>query len=506
MPTEVRVRFAPSPTGQLHVGNVRTALFNYLWARKHGGSLILRIEDTDLERSRPEFETQLIDDLKWFGLEWDEGPDVGGPNEPYRSSDRLPIYADYANRLLESGFVYPCFCTPEELDAEREAARQTGRLYVYSGRCRNLSPAERQSREARGESSTLRFRVRSGTVQWDDLVRGTIDWDCDLLGDFVIVKTDGWPVYNFAVVVDDLLMEISHVVRGDGHLSNTPRQLLVFEALGVRPPAYAHLSTILGSDGTKLSKRHGATSLTEFKEGGYLPETLFNFLALLGWAPSDGHTELLSREQLLEQFTLDRVSRAPAVFDLDKLNWMNRQYLKTADRARIIELAAERLIRAGRIGAGGGTERFDAWLGDVVDVALGYLDAVGQVVEVTGVVFEFDPGSPSAEALLAELSAEPESLRLIQLLLGKLETPPEVSLADFKRAVAEVKSETGLKGKSLFHPIRIALTLRSTGPELDKLVPIFETGSTLPLPKPIPDIRSRLSMVVEKTAAMAALK
>ena len=289
----MRVRFAPSPTGQLHVGNARTALFNWLLARGHHGTFILRIEDTDTERSTADADAAIVRDLKWLGLDWDEGPDVGGARGPYRQSERLHLYNSYANELLGSGHAYYCFCSIAQLEAERQAAVAEGRPARYSGTCRALSREQADARIAAGEHPAIRFSVpENRDITFDDVVRGQVRFNTDVIGDFVIVRADEHPAYNFAVVVDDALMEVSEVVRGEDHISNTPRQILLYEALGFAPPRFAHLALVLGPDHTPLSKRHGATSVVEFRAKGYLPEALVNYLALIGWSPGGNEARM----------------------------------------------------------------------------------------------------------------------------------------------------------------------------------------------------------------------
>ncbi|HEY8534880.1 MAG TPA: glutamate--tRNA ligase, partial [Vicinamibacterales bacterium] len=311
----MRLRFAPSPTGQLHVGNARTALFNWLLARGHGGTFILRIEDTDRERSTPESEKSILDDLRWLGLDWDEGPDIGGPAGPYRQSERLALYHEHAKRLIESGAAYYCFCSPEQVEADRQAALAAGLPPRYSGRCRAIEPADARRRVDAGEPAVIRFRVpEARDVTFIDAVRGAVTVSTDTIGDPVLLRTDGHPAYNFAVVVDDALMRVTHVVRGEDHISNTPRQLLLYEAFGWTPPEFAHLSLVLGPDHAPLSKRHGATSVAEFRSRGYLPEALANYLALIGWSPGGGE-ELLPLDELARRFSLRTVSHSAGVFD-----------------------------------------------------------------------------------------------------------------------------------------------------------------------------------------------
>jgi nondiscriminating glutamyl-tRNA synthetase len=331
---KTRVRFAPSPTGPLHIGGARSALFNYLFAEHTGGDLVLRIEDTDLERSKREYEDEIIASLQWLGLSWSEGVGVGGENSPYRQTERLDIYKKYAAELLEKGHAYYCFCTPEELEQEREDLLAGGEMVRYSGKCSRLTPAQVQEKLQAGIKPSIRFRAPQNKIYIvNDLVRGQVSFESDNTGDFIIVKSDGIPTYNFAVVIDDVLMGITHVVRAEEHLSNTPRQLMIYDALNFPRPEFAHISLILGSDRQKMSKRHGATSLIQYREMGYLPEAMFNFLALLGWSP-EGEQEILPAADIIKGFTLHGIQK-PAVFDLDKLNWINQQYLKKLSRTSL---------------------------------------------------------------------------------------------------------------------------------------------------------------------------
>src|SRR5579864_8243200 len=325
---KVRARFAPSPTGQLHIGNVRTALFNWLFARQKVGAFILRIEDTDLERSETRYETQLIGDLKWLGLDWDEGPDVGGPYTPYRQSDRLEIYREHAERLLNEGKAYLCFCTEDDLQKERERMLAEGGQPIYSGKCRNLDPTATKRRREGGELCAIRLKIPEHPIRFHDIVHGNVEFSNEVVSDPIILRSNGMPVYNYVVVIDDALMKITHVIRGDDHLSNTPKQVALYEALGWPVPEFAHLSTILGGDRERLSKRHGATSIANFRDMGVLPEALVNYLALLGWAPSGGTREIFALQELVKEFSLERITPSAAVFDMEKLYWLNRQYIK----------------------------------------------------------------------------------------------------------------------------------------------------------------------------------
>jgi len=344
--SDVRVRIAPSPSGNLHIGTARTALFNYLFAKKNNGKFVLRIEDTDAERTSQAYIDNIFDSLKALGLNWDEGPDVGGEYGPYTQSERFDIYPIYAQKLLENGFAYECFCTPEELEAEKEEATKNKKPYVYSKKCENLTEDEKAELRAQGRKPAIRFNIAkaqkafhdSSILKFDDLVKGELHMDTSLLGDFVIMKSNGTPTYNFAVVIDDMLMKISHIIRGEDHISNTFKQILIYEALGAEVPHFGHLGMILAPDRSKLSKRHGATAVSEFVEKGYLTDALINFVALLGWSPSDGQ-EIKNVDEIAQDFRIHDVSSSNSIFEYDKLNWMNSHYIKMLD----IEDLKERL-------------------------------------------------------------------------------------------------------------------------------------------------------------------
>lgn len=348
--SKIRVRFAPSPTGKLHVGGARTAIFNWAFARAHHGSFILRIDDTDPTRSTEENTQIILRAMRWLGLDWDEGEGVGGPHGPYRQTDRLELYRKAAEQLVAEGKAYPCFCTPEKLAADREAARKRHDPFQgYQRTCRNIDPAEAQARIAAGEPYTMRIKVPldRGDVVINDAVHGKVTFNARELDDFILIRTDGTPTYNFTTVVDDAMMGITHVIRGDDHLSNTPRQVMVYEALGYPTPTFAHISMILGSDGKKLSKRHGATSVEEYRDAGYLSDAFVNYLALLGWAP-DGETTIVPRDVLAETFSLDHVSKNPATFDPKKLDWIQQQYLQAMTNEEFSQqVLVPQLIEAG---------------------------------------------------------------------------------------------------------------------------------------------------------------
>ena len=363
MSDSVRVRFAPSPTGKLHIGGARTAIYNWAFARANGGTFILRIDDTDPTRSTDENTQIILRAMRWLGLDWDEGPEVGGDFGPYSQTERLDLYKQTAERLLAEGKAYPCFCTPEQLAADREAAQaRKDPFQGYQRRCRDLSPEEAQARIDAGEPYVLRIKVPEdrGNVVINDAVHGEVTFDAKELDDFVIFRSDGTPTYNFATVVDDALMGITHVIRGDDHLSNTPRQVMVYEAMGAPVPTFAHISMILGADGKKLSKRHGATSVEEYRDAGFLSDAFVNYLALLGWS-LDGETTVIPRDVLASKFSLDRISKNPATFDPKKLDWMNAEYINAMDDKTFAdEIMLPQLIEAGLIDEG--FEADEAWV------------------------------------------------------------------------------------------------------------------------------------------------
>ena len=456
----VRVRFAPSPTGFLHVGGARTALFNYLFARRHGGSFVLRIEDTDAARSTEESVAAILDSLRWLGLTWDEGPGVGGTHGPYFQGERRALYARHAEQLREAGRAYPCFCTAAELEERRVAQLARGEAPRYDGRCRGLDDATRDRFVAEGRGAALRFaRLDDGDLSWDDAVRDVVTFQSEVLDDFVLLRSDGWPTYNFACVVDDHEMEISDVIRGDDHISNTPRQLLLYRAFGWTPPRLAHVPMILGSDGTKLSKRHGTTSVGAFAEQGYLPEALVNFLALLGWAPGDNQ-ELFTLAELEQRFDLARVGSSPAVFNLEKLEWMNAQHLR-----RLTE--EERVKRVETfLGARGHdlSSRSPEWRAALVRAIGDRLKVLADAEFYGGFALnekvEFDPRA------WAELCERPDAGPRLQALADRLEADQEFSLASLERETRTLATSLGLKAGELMLEARVALTGRKVAPGL----------------------------------------
>jgi glutamyl-tRNA synthetase/nondiscriminating glutamyl-tRNA synthetase len=493
--SKVRVRFAPSPTGQLHVGNARTALFNWLFARQAGGVMVLRIEDTDLARSEARFEGQLLDDLKWLGIDWDEGPDKEpqGPFAPYRQSDRLELYREHADRLVKEGKAYLCFCSQEELERDRERALQHQQPPIYSGKCRALDPEESQRRRANGEAAAIRLRIPEHPIRFHDIVHGPVEFSNEVVSDPIILRSTGIPVYNYVVVVDDALMDITHVIRGDDHLSNTPKQVALYEALGWPVPEFAHLSTILGSDRERLSKRHGATSISNFREMGVLPEALVNYLALLGWAPTGGTREIFSSEELIKEFSLQRVTPSPAVFDMEKLHWLNRHYIKQSPPERIEKLAEPFFTRAGMLPENP-DDRTRAWFGEVIALLAPSVDKVEQLPERAGLIFRYDAAAAVNSPDNVEVLAAPKTPDVLTAFAAQVEGDSSPMTPErFKAIMNEVKAKTGAKGKDLFHPVRIALTGSHSGPEFDKLIPILEEGSQLELPQHVMNVRERLA-------------
>jgi glutamyl-tRNA synthetase/nondiscriminating glutamyl-tRNA synthetase len=493
------VRFAPSPTGHLHVGNARTALFNWLVARRHGGRFILRIEDTDTERSTRASEAAILEDLRWLGLDWDEGPDVGGPHAPYRQSERGPGYAAAADALVRLGRAYRCFCTADQLDADRRQALAAGRPPRYSGRCSTIDPAVALARVEGGEAAALRFAVPANRdVTFRDLVRGDVTFNTAVIGDPVIVRSDGRPAYNFAVVIDDAAMGISHVVRGEDHISNTPRQLMVYDALGLAPPSFAHLSLVLGADHTPLSKRHGSTSVVEFRDRGYLPEALVNYLALLGWSPG-ADEELVGIAEMARRFDLAKVTHSAAVFDTDKLAWINRHYLQAAAPDRLAKDALPYFVRAELL------RDIDASLACVealLPVVRGSVDRLEEIPERLAGVLAWD--ASRAAAMIAEEPDPTRAALAIQAFASEIAPVGALDKDRFRLAANRVRQQTGLKGRELFHPIRSALTAAASGPELDLVVPAIDRASGFPADAvvcPIASCAERARAVADRLAS-----
>jgi nondiscriminating glutamyl-tRNA synthetase len=459
----VRVRFAPSPTGLLHIGNARTALYNKLFALQHNGVFILRIEDTDVARLDPAAETAIMEDLRWLRLEWDEGPEVGGKKGPYRQSERTKIYQKYAQQLLWEEKAYPCFCTPEELAAVREQLLAKGERPRYLGQCRKLSSEQAKKLEGEGRKPSLRFKVPDGAAVVRDIIHGKKVFENKLIEDFVIMRSDGMPAYNFAAVVDDASMGITHVIRGEDHLPNTPRQILVYEALGLVPPIFAHHPFLVAPDGEPLSKRYGAVSVRSYRDTGFVPLAVTNYLALLGGG-MEGGEEIMSWEEMVKRFSLEGIARSPAAFDIGKLRWLNRGHLRAMRGADILRYARPFLQDLPLTGV------TEAWLAQVLDAVK---ENAETLAEVRGLVALFLPQGFSldneARAALTEDGAQ-AAIKAMEAIVAEMK---EVDEEAFSGIAAKLKKKTGLKGKQLLAPLRAALTGRVRGPELQKVLPLL---------------------------------
>ncbi|GGM35159.1 glutamate--tRNA ligase [Paraliobacillus quinghaiensis] len=464
MTNDVRVRYAPSPTGHLHIGNARTALFNYLFTKHLGGKFIIRTEDTDDKRNVVGGEESQLNYLKWLGITWDEGADIGGSYGPYRQTERLDIYQKYVNDLLERGLAYKCFVTEEELEQEREQQRANGQVPKYSGKHRNLTAEEIAQFEAEGKQASIRFRVpESKTYTFKDIVRDNISFESSDFGDWVMVKKNGIPTYNFAVAIDDHLMEITHVLRGEEHISNTPKQMMIFDAFGWESPQYGHMTLILNENRKKLSKRdsHILQFIEQYKNLGYLPEAMFNFIALLGWSPV-GEEELFTQEQFIEMFDPDRLSTSAAIFDPQKLKWMNNQYIKAADFDRVAELCLPYLIEAGKL-ASDMDEATREWALELIGLYKEQLSYGQEIVELTELFFQPDIVYTQEAEEVLKGEQVPEVLQVFSEKLAALET---LTPAAIKAEIKATQKETKQKGKNLFMPIRVATTGQVHGPEL----------------------------------------
>ncbi len=479
--SEVRVRIAPSPSGNLHIGTARTALFNYLFAKKNGGKFILRIEDTDAERTSQEYIDNIFDSLKALGLNWDEGPDVGGPYGPYTQSERFDIYPKYVQKLLDSGFAYECYCTPEELEQEKQEATEAKRAYVYSKKCEHLTEEEKAKLRAEGRKPAIRFNVakaqaafhNSSILEFDDLVKGKLHVDTNLIGDFVIMKSNGAPTYNYAVVIDDALMKISHVIRGEDHISNTYKQILIFEALGFEVPRFGHLGMILAPDRSKLSKRHGATAVSDFVKEGYLTDALINFVALLGWSPSDGE-EIKTVDQIAQDFRIGEISSSNSIFEYDKLKWMNSHYIKMLPietlkemlkpyltKYPLNELTDEQYTRMVEI-----TREPLTLLSDITD-AVPYF--FGKDVYIEPEVQEKTLDTDTAQEVLADFVSKAQDWDWDYENL-------EEKLAEFRAYWKETK---GIKPKVTMWAVRAAVTGRTCGADMCGILVILGKETSL---------------------------
>jgi nondiscriminating glutamyl-tRNA synthetase len=471
MANDIRVRYAPSPTGHLHIGNARTALFNYLFARNQNGKFIIRIEDTDQKRNIEGGEESQLKYLKWLGIDWDESIDVGGKYGPYRQSERNDIYAKFYQELMEKGHAYKCYCTEEELEKEREEQMSRNETPQYSGKCRHLTVEEQQKLEAEGRKPSIRFKVPANRVfSFEDMVKGNVSFESEGIGDFVIVKKDGIPTYNFAVTVDDYLMEISHVLRGDDHISNTPKQLMIYDALGWETPKFGHMTLIVNESRKKLSKRDESIIqfIEQYEELGYIPEALFNFITLLGWSPS-GEEEIFSKEELISIFDSNRLSKSPALFDKQKLTWMNNQYMKKIELDRAVELALPHLVQAGLISENR-TEEEESWVRNLIDLYQEQMSFGAEIVALSTVFFNEELNmDEEAKAVIAEEQV-PE---VLSALLSEIELLEAFNPDEIKAAVKAVQKSTGHKGKKLFMPIRVATTGQTHGPDLMKAIALL---------------------------------
>jgi glutamyl-tRNA synthetase len=479
-PPPVRCRIAPAPTGYLHVGNARTALYNWLFARHHGGTFILRIEDTDLKRSTPEAIAIVMDSLRWLELEWDEGPEVGGDFGPYFQTQRMAHYHEAAERFLAEGRAYHCYCTPEELEDRRRAALARGETPGYDGRCRTLSAADRARFEAEGRPKAVRFAMPGTDIVVPDLIRGDTHFPANDLRDFVILRSDRTPTYLLAAAVDDVQMQMTHVIRGEDLLPSTPRQLEIVRALGAEPPHYAHLPLIVGPDRQPLSKRHGAVAVEWFKEQGYLPEALVNYLALLGWS-YDETTTILDRERLIERFDLAHVSRNPAAFDKDKLTWMNGHYIREASDARLTELLVEVLFAEGLAG--------EADLQTIRAAVPLVRERMHTVVEGAGLIrFLFvDELKPDEKA---QRMLGPDRVDLLREAASRLEAIEDWTHQEIETVLRKLQVDLELTPKQAFQPIRAAVTGTVVSP------PLFESIELLGRERSLARIRAAVAAAV----------
>ncbi|UFT99473.1 glutamate--tRNA ligase [Radiobacillus kanasensis] len=477
MAKKARVRYAPSPTGHLHIGNARTALFNYLFARHLGGDFIIRTEDTDDKRNVEGGEESQLNFLKWLGIEWDEGADIGGAYGPYRQTERLDIYNKYVEELLERGLAYKCYMTEEELEQEREEQKAQGKVPKYSGAHRDLTEEQIKQFESEDRKPSIRFRVPEGkTYQFKDIVRDNITFESSDFGDWVIVKKNGIPTYNFAVAIDDHLMEITHVFRGEEHISNTPKQMMIYEAFGWEAPEFGHMTLILNENRKKLSKRdeHILQFIEQYKNLGYLPEALFNFIALLGWSPV-GEEEIFTKEQFIEIFDPERLSTSPAIFDPQKLKWMNNQYIKAADFDHVVELSLPHLIEAEKLPKDMSPEQKE-WALELISLYKDQLSYGSEIVELTDLFFKEDIQYTDEVMNVLNEEQVPE---VLEAFAKFLEEDAEFTPETIKAQIKATQKETKHKGKKLFMPIRVATTGQVHGPELPNAIHLLGKEAVL---------------------------
>jgi glutamyl-tRNA synthetase len=473
--SEVRVRFAPSPTGYLHIGGARTALFNWLFARKMGGKLILRIEDTDTERLKEDSVSQILTSLKWLGLNWDEGPEAGGECGPYYQSERRELYSKYAQQLLDEGKAYYCFCTPTDLEAEREKQRAAKQPFRYARTCRDLDPEVAKARAAAGEPYSVRIKIPTeGSITVHDLIHGDVTFNMDQFDDFVIVKSNGMPTYNFAVVVDDHLMGMTHVLRAEEHLSNTPKQLLIYEALGFEPPKFGHMPMILAPDRSKLSKRHGATSVEEFRAQGYLPEAIINYLTLLGWGPGD-EREIFTLEETVKLFELEQMSKKAAVYDTKKLTWMNGQYLSELPLEKILPEADTFFIKDGLVTKEWLAENKE-YFAKLVDTVRVRVKTLQEVADASAYFFK-DVEAYDEKGVAKHF--KPEAAELLEKCIAALEADEVFDLTSTEAIYNKIAADNGLALGKVIHPTRLALTGRTVSPGMFDVMVLLGKEKTL---------------------------
>lgn len=473
--SEVRVRFAPSPTGYLHIGGARTALFNWLFARKMGGKLILRIEDTDTERLKEDSVSQILTSLKWLGLNWDEGPEAGGECGPYYQSERRELYSKYAQQLLDEGKAYYCFCTPADLEAEREKQRAAKQPFRYARTCRDLDPEVAKARAAAGEPYSVRIKIPTeGSITVHDLIHGDVTFNMDQFDDFVIVKSNGMPTYNFAVVVDDHLMGMTHVLRAEEHLSNTPKQLLIYEALGFEPPKFGHMPMILAPDRSKLSKRHGATSVEEFRAQGYLPEAIINYLTLLGWGPGD-EREIFTLEETVKLFELEQMSKKAAVYDTKKLTWMNGQYLSELPLEKILPEAETFFIKDGLVTKEWLAENKE-YFAKLVDTVRVRVKTLQEVADASAYFFK-DVEAYDEKGVAKHF--KPEAAELLEKCIAALEADEVFDLTSTEAIYNKIAADNGLALGKVIHPTRLALTGHTVSPGMFDVMVLLGKEKTL---------------------------
>jgi glutamyl-tRNA synthetase len=465
----IRVRFAPSPTGYLHVGGARTALFNWLYARRHGGAFVLRIEDTDAERSSWEMVSGIVDGLRWLGLDWDEGPDVGGPHAPYFQSQRLETYRAFAAQLVAAGHAYYCYCPPDILQQKRAAAEAAGGGWIYDRTCCGLTTEQVAENEARGLPRAVRFRVPAGTTRFTDLVHGPIEFPNTVIEDFVVLRSDAQPTYHLSVVVDDIDMRITHVVRGDDHISNTPKQVLLYGAFDAQPPAFAHVPLILGPDKKRLSKRHGATSVMEYHRLGYIAEGMVNFLALLGWSPG-GDREVLTREELVERFALEGISGGNAVFNAEKLDWVNQQHMLRLSSEELLN-RLEPLLRDAGVWRDEFAGDRRVWLTAVIDLVKTRAKRLDQVVFEARPLLD-EPVIIDAAAAEKHLS-KGELREPLESLATEFDALPSFTAAHLEPALRQTAEARGIKAGPLIHATRVAVTGRGNSPGLFEVLELI---------------------------------